>query len=187
MAAISTIYEVCILRNETGNVAPDIPTLRRRDLEDYYWREYTGEIPHDSVKGGTDVNNKTTYIGQVYIKQWGIIPVTIYPGRRTVVATIQGVHQTDQYIKILCSPVPTNFEWIPTTANNLHVQFMNGSRGGNGGTKRTRNQNEVRQVWEGNAQYFPDVVRNQETSVNSYEVLVYKPNDGVARECVAAQ
>ncbi|KAJ8945092.1 hypothetical protein NQ318_005272 [Aromia moschata] len=26
-------YEVCTLSNETGNVAPDLPTLRRRDLK----------------------------------------------------------------------------------------------------------------------------------------------------------
>ncbi|KAJ8949351.1 hypothetical protein NQ318_012014 [Aromia moschata] len=26
-------YEVCILSNETGNVAPDLATLRRRDME----------------------------------------------------------------------------------------------------------------------------------------------------------
>ncbi|KAJ8935523.1 hypothetical protein NQ318_005630 [Aromia moschata] len=31
--AVANIYEVCKLSNETGNVAPDLGTLRRRDLE----------------------------------------------------------------------------------------------------------------------------------------------------------
>ncbi|KAJ8954946.1 hypothetical protein NQ318_000376, partial [Aromia moschata] len=31
--ACTDTYEVCKLSNETGNVAPDLATLRRRDLE----------------------------------------------------------------------------------------------------------------------------------------------------------
>ncbi|KAJ8956061.1 hypothetical protein NQ318_016511 [Aromia moschata] len=33
---LTPIYEVCKLSNETGNVAPDLATLRRRDLEGRY-------------------------------------------------------------------------------------------------------------------------------------------------------
>ncbi|KAJ8960187.1 hypothetical protein NQ318_003911 [Aromia moschata] len=31
--AIALVYEVCKLSNETGNVAPDLATLRKRDME----------------------------------------------------------------------------------------------------------------------------------------------------------
>lgn len=34
------------------------------NVEGYYWREYTGELPSDAVPGGSDKYGKTTYIGQ---------------------------------------------------------------------------------------------------------------------------
>jgi hypothetical protein len=50
-------------------------------MPDYYWRDYTGEIPHDAILGGYDVNKKPTYIGQAFLADVGIIPGTIYPGQ----------------------------------------------------------------------------------------------------------
>lgn len=69
-------------------------------LLDYYWRDYTGDIPEDAVEGGRDLNHRTTYIGQVYVKNFGIIPVTIYPGTTSVTANIQGLHHLSSYVKV---------------------------------------------------------------------------------------
>ncbi|KAJ8928578.1 hypothetical protein NQ314_018864 [Rhamnusium bicolor] len=57
----------------------------------YYWREYAGEIPFDAVTGGTDVDNKTTYISQVNLNEYGIIPVTIYPGEKICNSKYDGI------------------------------------------------------------------------------------------------
>lgn len=82
---------------------------------DYYWRDYTGEIPSDAVKGGRDVNNVTTYIGHVFVKNLGIIPVSIYPGQQSVIANINGLHHLSNYIS-----VSTIFLYFPHTTIEIY-------------------------------------------------------------------
>ncbi|XP_018570728.1 uncharacterized protein LOC108910568 [Anoplophora glabripennis] len=151
---------------------------------DYYWRDYTGEIPSDAVEGGYDINRKTTYIGQVYVKHYGIIPVTIYPGKTSVTANIWGLHHLDSYIKILCSPYKDNFKWVPANARTLHVQMINKHlvRGGveyglltNIGRISYQGELLVAKVCSfsvGNAKLFYPA-GNREKSTDSYEVLIY--------------
>ncbi|XP_018562465.1 uncharacterized protein LOC108904404 [Anoplophora glabripennis] len=151
---------------------------------DYYWREYTGSIPRDAVEGGRGPNNCLTYIGQVSVREHGIIPVTIYPGNTSVVAAVYGVHHVNLYIKILCSSTRESLRWIQADSANFHVQTANLHlvRGGVEGDLlsyigRIRFQGEtivakVRQHGVGNVRlYFP--VGEEEKSADSFEILVY--------------
>ncbi|XP_018562462.1 uncharacterized protein LOC108904402 [Anoplophora glabripennis] len=155
---------------------------------DYYWRDYTGDIPGDAVEGGRDVNNRKTYIGQVFVKNHGIIPVTIYPGIKSVTANINGIHRLSSYIKILCSSSKENFKWFPADANRLHVQTINKHlvRGGveyglvsNIGRIKYQGELLVAKVCGfnvGNAKlFFP--AGNEEKHAESYEVLIYDGPD----------
>jgi hypothetical protein len=67
---------------------------------DYYWREYTGEIPKDAIVGGRDANGRSIYIGQAYVKNEGIVAVQITPGVRRVFAPMKGVKQINRYVKV---------------------------------------------------------------------------------------
>ncbi|KAJ8961144.1 hypothetical protein NQ318_008824 [Aromia moschata] len=153
---------------------------------DYYWRDYTGDIPQDAVEGGSDINKRTTYIGQVYVKNGGIIPVTIYPGQKFVMANIFTLHKTQDYIKILCSSSKDNFKWVSANAKDIHLRFIGKHlvRGGveyglvsNIGRVLYQNEIVVGKVCGfsvGNANmYFP--YKNEEKSSSLYEVLVYEP------------
>ncbi|XP_018562464.1 uncharacterized protein LOC108904403 [Anoplophora glabripennis] len=88
----------------------------------YYWRDYTGMIPEDAVEGGHDKNNIPTYIGQVYVHNFGISTVTIYPGKTCVTLSVENFDVWN-YIKILCSPFKENFKWVSADAKRLHVQM----------------------------------------------------------------
>ncbi|KAJ8961143.1 hypothetical protein NQ318_008823 [Aromia moschata] len=163
------------------------------ELYDYYWREYTGAIPVDAVSGGYDVNGRTTYIGQAYIKQWGIFPVTIYPGKKSVLAPIRGICEIDNHIKVMCSSTTQNFKWIPANAADLHVKCINLHlvRGGvenesvlNIGRVVYQNEIVVGKVCGfrvGKAlMYFPDANKKKELHTESYEVLICKSNSDAA-------
>ncbi|XP_018575569.1 uncharacterized protein LOC108914277 [Anoplophora glabripennis] len=151
---------------------------------DYYWRNYTGIIPRDAIEGGRDVNNMTTYIGQVSVKNQGVIPATIYPGNTTVVAVAHGVHRVSSYIKILCSATKQNIKWMHVDSRNFQVLTTNRHLV-QGGVEndivtyigRIRYQGEtvvtkVREHGIGNVKlYYP--AGNQEKSTDSFEVLIY--------------
>ncbi|XP_018562442.1 uncharacterized protein LOC108904397 [Anoplophora glabripennis] len=151
---------------------------------DYYWRDYTGEIPGDAIEGGRDVNNKVTYIGQVFVKNHGLIPVTIYPGKTSVAAAIHGVHNFNNHIKILCSSSKQNFKWVPADAKTLHAKMIK-KHLVRGGVEHDLISNIGRISYQGEVivskvcgykvgdakLYFP--AGNKETNVESYEVLMY--------------
>lgn len=67
---------------------------------DYFWRQYTGVIPVDAVRGGSDINGQDTYIGQAYVQNRGIIVVQIHSGINEVLVPISGVVKTNKYIKV---------------------------------------------------------------------------------------
>ncbi|XP_018562461.1 uncharacterized protein LOC108904401 [Anoplophora glabripennis] len=156
---------------------------------DYYWRDYTGDIPGDAVEGGRDVNNRKTYIGQVFVKNYGIIPVTIYPGKTSVAANIDGIHHISSYVKILCSSCKENFKWLPADAKTLHVKMINKHlvKGGVEWEGKVTNIGRILYQSEllvakvcgyavGDAKlFFP--AGNQEKTAETYEVLVYDGPD----------
>ncbi|KAK4877867.1 hypothetical protein RN001_010373 [Aquatica leii] len=81
----------------------------------YYWKEYFGDIPHDAVKGGTDKNGNPTYIGQVYSKEYELLPATIYYGCLTATASAYNKRlEFAKNIKILCSHDQSTVSWVAT-------------------------------------------------------------------------
>ncbi|KAJ8920601.1 hypothetical protein NQ315_004740 [Exocentrus adspersus] len=183
-------YEVLVYNtnNPPITVRMNVDGVVSKFSYDYYWRDYTGNIPYDAVDGGWDVNNETTYIGQVFVKDHGIIPVTIYPGITEVTANIKGLHTLHSYIKILCSSSKQNFEWYSATSKDLHLQMINKHlvRGGveydlitNIGRILYQGEVKVAKVCGfavGNAKlYFP--AETEEKGADSYEVLVYNANN----------
>ncbi|KAJ3636598.1 hypothetical protein MTP99_000129 [Tenebrio molitor] len=97
-------------------------TFCQDNTADYYWREYTGVIPRDAVKGGANINGEQVYIAQAYVKNHGLIPGQINAGVKEVWVPIDGVQKIDQHIKILCSV--NNFVWVATNSTNLHVEMV---------------------------------------------------------------
>nr|XP_023011904.1 uncharacterized protein LOC111502142 [Leptinotarsa decemlineata] len=84
---------------------------------DHYWRDYDGRIPHDAIKAGYNNNtNCPLYIGQAYVHHYGLLLGTITPGSMEIHIPCYGVVNTKVIIKILCSPDPSNYIWLPTTA-----------------------------------------------------------------------
>jgi hypothetical protein len=69
-------------------------------LLDYYWRDYTGEIPDDAVPGGYDRNLEPTYIGQLFVINHGLLPARIYKGQKSVTASRYGIHTSCECIKV---------------------------------------------------------------------------------------
>lgn len=56
----------------------------------HYWREFTGNIPSDALKSGTDKNGKPVYVGQAFFKNVGLLPTTIRSDSESVTATAWG-------------------------------------------------------------------------------------------------
>ncbi|XP_063917088.1 uncharacterized protein LOC135132817 [Zophobas morio] len=151
---------------------------------DYYWRDFTDEIPDDAVPGGKDKNGKTTYIVQVYIPKHGILTTRLYEGQKSVTASRYGIHTSESFIKVLCSSQPENLSWIPSTAANLHIDTI-GQNLVPGGTENGKLLHIGRVSYQGEVivgkvcgynignalMFFP--YGKDEISVGSYEVLVY--------------
>nr|XP_023016654.1 uncharacterized protein LOC111505969 [Leptinotarsa decemlineata] len=157
---------------------PDVP---------YYWRDYTGFIPSDAIPGGLDLNHETTYIGQGFVGNVGIIPGIIYPGQREIYVPEHGVKKVDTYVKILCSPYKNAFRWHPVTASDFQVKTI-GKYLVKGGVEMNNLLNIGRIAFQGevvtgkivtNSPDFPDtapmffVLKNQERETRQYEVLIY--------------
>ena len=151
---------------------------------DYYWRDFTDEIPDDAVPGGKDKNGKTTYIAQVYIPKHGILTTRLYEGQKSVTASRYGIHTSESFIKVLCSDQPEKLSWVPSTAANLHTDTI-GKYLVPGGTENGKLLNIGRVSYQGEVivgkvcgynignalMFFP--YGKDEISVGSYEVLVY--------------
>ncbi|KAF2897474.1 hypothetical protein ILUMI_08704 [Ignelater luminosus] len=91
-------------------------------VPEYYWRDYVGIIPEDAVEGGTDESGAPTYVGQTYIREYGLLPAIVFRGCRTVNTTAQDKAVTsDTNIKILCGKYKTRFQWVPTRDEDLHL------------------------------------------------------------------
>ncbi|KAB0790949.1 hypothetical protein PPYR_02749 [Photinus pyralis] len=88
----------------------------------YYWREYDGTIPTDAVPGGSDKDGNLTYVGQIYMKDYGLLPATITRGSTVAVSSSQGITvQTEKDVKILCSMEQYMFKWIVTKTGEEHL------------------------------------------------------------------
>ncbi|KAJ3617377.1 hypothetical protein MTP99_007105 [Tenebrio molitor] len=154
---------------------------------DYYWRDYTGEIPDDAVPGGYDRNLEPTYIGQLFVINHGLLPARIYKGQKSVTASRYGIHSSCECIKILCSPDLHKFVWLPSTAATLHTDAI-GKHLVIGGYENGKVLNIGRGSYQeevivgkvcgfniGSALlYFP--YKGKELNMKSYEVLVYDIN-----------
>ncbi|KAJ3648004.1 hypothetical protein Zmor_019841 [Zophobas morio] len=151
--------------------------------EDYYWRDYDGTIPDDAVVGGQSFGHDI-FIGQAYIRDEGVFPVTINPGVIEVAVPIKGVKRTDKYVKILCGP-PANFEWVPANVTNLHVVLLNkhavfggheDSKGyvyiGKSTTKGGTQIGKINAFALGNAKFFY-ASKDSENNLSVYDVLCY--------------
>nr|XP_015837640.1 PREDICTED: uncharacterized protein LOC107398348 isoform X2 [Tribolium castaneum] len=68
--------------------------------ENYYWRQYTGDVPEDAVVGGEDINSKNIYIGQAYVKNGGLIVCQIFPGIKQVYVPFGGIKTVEANIKV---------------------------------------------------------------------------------------
>ncbi|XP_044262490.1 uncharacterized protein LOC123009958 [Tribolium madens] len=157
--------------------------------KDYYWRQYTGEVPKDAVVGGQDINHKDIYIGQAYVKNEGLIVAQIFPDRKEVYAPIKGIKKIEgNIIKILCGP-QENFYWIPVNSGNLHLQLIDqhavigGHEDGHGliniGRISYEGETKIGKINSfnaGNALFFFNKYQNEE-HINSYEILLYKENN----------
>ncbi|KAF2879110.1 hypothetical protein ILUMI_27058 [Ignelater luminosus] len=92
------------------------------NVEGYYWRDYTGETPADALAGGTDVNGKPIYIGQIFNLRF-LIPAKIYENDKTAYYEYGGPeHSIKDNIKILCTQHPEHFKWVRT--NNEEIKLM---------------------------------------------------------------
>ncbi|KAJ3653470.1 hypothetical protein Zmor_012719 [Zophobas morio] len=85
----------------------------------YYWREYTGEIPHDALPGGVDADGQDTYIGEGYYHDNGFYIAQIYPGVKEVDLPCYGVKTATINIKILCTESPESFHWVKTSSSTF--------------------------------------------------------------------
>lgn len=98
------------------------PHIAAEQTTDYYWRDYVGIIPNDAVQGGTDKAGNPTYVGQAYIRNFELLPVTIFPGCMFANTTAHGAEiTTDKNIKILCAKDLENFEWVITKNEETHL------------------------------------------------------------------
>ncbi|KAF2884631.1 hypothetical protein ILUMI_21539 [Ignelater luminosus] len=98
-------------------------TVVVNNVEGYYWREYTGELPQDAVPGGLDKHGKTTYIGQalhIFPPNGKLIPGKIDADEKKMYYAWNDIkHVVTKNVKILCSQNPTNFKWIETDIQNI--------------------------------------------------------------------
>ncbi|KAF5291624.1 hypothetical protein FQA39_LY14346 [Lamprigera yunnana] len=91
----------------------------------YYWKEFFGSIPFDAVPGGYDEEGATTYIGQVYMQEYGLLTGTLYRGCSKIHTSAYDkdiIH--DRNIKILCSNVQNRLKWMPTKKGE-HYKLSN--------------------------------------------------------------
>ncbi|KAF2881807.1 hypothetical protein ILUMI_24363 [Ignelater luminosus] len=83
------------------------------NIDGYYWRDYTGDIPKDAVLGGTDNRGMTTYIGQTLHPGTCILPGKISELDKKMFYEYGGLeHSAFEDVKILCSQHPEKLHWV---------------------------------------------------------------------------
>ncbi|RZC35800.1 DUF3421 domain containing protein, partial [Asbolus verrucosus] len=111
---------------------------------------------------------QSTYIAQLFLVDHGLLPTRLYKGEKTVTASRNGVHTSDEFIKILCSKQPEKFVWLPVTAQNLHTEII-GKHLVVGGTENGKVVNI------GRGAYQEEVVVGKVCSYNIGNALMYFP------------
>ncbi|RZC41471.1 uncharacterized protein BDFB_004876 [Asbolus verrucosus] len=109
------------VHNNEQKVVKNYEVLVYGDSPHYFWREYTGEISQDALPAGKDGNGNDTYVGQVYINDYGVFIGEIFPGRKQVDVQCFGVKKVESNIKILCTRHKDKFSWLPTTVSTFHT------------------------------------------------------------------
>ncbi|KAK4874546.1 hypothetical protein RN001_013906 [Aquatica leii] len=92
-------------------------------INGYYWRVFDGEIPHDAVIAGSDVNGLPVYIGQILYGD-KLLPAKIYYNDNKAYFAWGTEQSSDSNVKILCSPTPEKLQWVKTKKNEVHM-FIN--------------------------------------------------------------
>ncbi|KAK5638271.1 hypothetical protein RI129_012566 [Pyrocoelia pectoralis] len=150
-------------------------------LASHYWKDYDGEVPMDAISAGTDKEGKPVYVGQIYMKDHGLLPATIVPEANfTFTATGSKVIQTNKDIKILCS-IDGGLKWLSTkAAEERSCSFVNG--GAKLSVKKWKTLYIGRANYQGETkvgQIFPDYrelyipYNGEEAHLRSYEILSY--------------
>ncbi|KAF5273008.1 hypothetical protein FQR65_LT17249 [Abscondita terminalis] len=87
----------------------------------YYWRDYFGTVPDDAFPGGIDEEAQATFIGQVYIKEYELLPGTLYRGCPKIrTSAYQSELTPDKNIKILCTNSGHKLKWKPAKQGELY-------------------------------------------------------------------
>lgn len=76
-------------------------TICTKIFLDYYWRDFRGKIPKDSIEGGRSPSGQPFYVAQAYIQHKELLPATVFPGKNEAVTSAYGkVLKTTQNIKV---------------------------------------------------------------------------------------
>ncbi|KAF5270471.1 hypothetical protein FQA39_LY08349 [Lamprigera yunnana] len=87
--------------------------------EEYSWRDYDNQIPYDAFVAGRDHNSENLYFGQT-IHEDKLIPGKIVPSaKKLFFEYFSKEYAVDVNIKILCTPNPQRFQWVPTNSRNI--------------------------------------------------------------------
>ncbi|KAJ8968744.1 hypothetical protein NQ317_004448 [Molorchus minor] len=96
---------------------------------DFYWRDYTGNIPIDAVEGGpyysTSGEITRSYIGQGYVHGFGLMIGRITAGNPYINVACYGVKTVTENIKILCAQDKSKYYWVSTTSATYAKDTLN--------------------------------------------------------------
>ncbi|KAB0792200.1 hypothetical protein PPYR_14159 [Photinus pyralis] len=87
----------------------------------YYWRDYDGFIPPDAFVAARDDYGNPIYIGQV-LHSDKLIPAKILHNDRAAYYELDNKeYEKKENVKIFCTKDPAQFEWIPTSSQELNT------------------------------------------------------------------
>jgi len=89
------------------------------NIEDYYWRDYSGIIPSDALPGGLDRSGRPMYIGQILHRNMLLTAKLYLNDNKGYYGATQKEFTGANNIKVLCTQHPDRFEWIETTADDI--------------------------------------------------------------------
>ncbi|KAK4877865.1 hypothetical protein RN001_010371 [Aquatica leii] len=150
----------------------------------YYWRDFYGTVPLDAVPGGLDEEGDVTFIGQVYIKEYELLPGTIYHGCSKISTSAYDKDIiADKNIKILCSSALHKLKWKLVNKNELN-QLTNthlvigGSEIGlfiNIGRIAYNGQTIIGKVLQNDPNNNGLAIPGTNTRFSNFEILTYNP------------